>query len=172
MRSLCRPDGGTVHPVVAGFAGNNVADSVVAVHAARYGRLDVLVQSAGFGFHGEIANHHARWLDLEIQVNYCTPFCMLRSALPMLRAAGTAHQKALVANVASFSGAAPMARLASYSAAKAALIALSRAAHMRKTHASFDDPNLVSRLKDRRKSSRQFRDSELSLIYGISGRRA
>jgi NAD(P)-dependent dehydrogenase (short-subunit alcohol dehydrogenase family) len=46
----------------------------------------------------------------------------------MVRNAGAAHQKALVANIASFSGTAPMARLASYSAAKAALIALSRAA--------------------------------------------
>jgi short-subunit dehydrogenase len=126
--ALLRDHGATVHPIVADLSSDDAAHFVVAEHAARYGRLDVLVQSAGIGFYGDMVEHGNRSLDLEIQLNYRSPFCTMRSALPLLQAAGAEHRKALVVNIASFSGAVPMAKLASYSATKAALIALGRAA--------------------------------------------
>jgi short-subunit dehydrogenase len=129
-----RAQGATVNPVTADLADNEAADSVVAAHENCYGRLDVLVQSAGIGFYGSIAEHRAKALDIEIQLNYRTPVLLLQSALPMLTRAGAEHQKALVANIASFNGVNPAANLASYSATKAALIAFSRAAQAEVGH--------------------------------------
>jgi NAD(P)-dependent dehydrogenase (short-subunit alcohol dehydrogenase family) len=104
------------------------AAAVVADHEATYGRLDVLVQSAGIGFHRPLRRQPVKALDLEIGLNFRTPFVVLQAALPMLLRAGAEHRKALVVHVTSFNGVHPAADLASYSATKAALNALSRAA--------------------------------------------
>jgi short-subunit dehydrogenase len=125
---ILRARGATVNFVAADFSDSDEACTVVGNHEAYYGRLDVLVQSAGTGFYGKIVDHRPRWLDLEIQINFRTPYLVLQRSLTMLTKAGAEHGKALVVNIASFNGVNPAANLASYSATKSALIAMSRAA--------------------------------------------
>lgn len=123
-----RASGAVVHPFAADLSEEAAIAGLLAAHEAEYGRLDVLVHSAGVGFYGKLIDHKPKALDLEIQMNYRAPFRLLQGALPMLVKAGAEHQKALVVNIASFDGITPQASLASYSATKSALIALGRAA--------------------------------------------
>ena len=94
---------------------------VVAEHMERHGGLDVLVNSAGVGVAGTIADTTTKAWDLQHAVNLRGAFLVTRAALPELR-----RTKGLVVNLASIAGTVPTPGLAAYGATKAALIALTR----------------------------------------------
>jgi NAD(P)-dependent dehydrogenase (short-subunit alcohol dehydrogenase family) len=94
---------------------------VVAEHMERHGGLDVLVNSAGVGVAGMIADTTTKAWDLQQAVNLRGAFLVTRAALPELR-----RTKGLVVNLASIAGTVPTPGLAAYGATKAALIALTR----------------------------------------------
>jgi NAD(P)-dependent dehydrogenase (short-subunit alcohol dehydrogenase family) len=94
---------------------------LVAEHAERYDSLDVLVNSAGVGVAGRIADLSTKHWDLQQNVNLRGAFLVTREALPLLR-----RSRGYVVNLASIAGTIPTPGLAGYGAAKAALIALSR----------------------------------------------
>jgi NAD(P)-dependent dehydrogenase (short-subunit alcohol dehydrogenase family) len=94
---------------------------LVAAHLERHGRLDVLVNSAGVGVAGPIAEMSTKHWDLQQAVNLRGTFVVTREALPLLRDA-----RGYVVNLASIAGTIPTPGLASYGAAKAAVIAFSR----------------------------------------------
>jgi NAD(P)-dependent dehydrogenase (short-subunit alcohol dehydrogenase family) len=81
----------------------------------------VLVNCAGVGIAGRIGDMSAKHFDLQQAVNLRGAFLVTREALPALR---EAH--GYVVNLASIAGTIPTPGLASYGAAKAALIALTR----------------------------------------------
>ena len=94
---------------------------LVAAHVERHGGLDVLVNCAGVGIAGRIGDMSAKQFDLQQAVNLRGAFLVTREALPALREA-----RGYVVNLASIAGTIPTPGLASYGAAKAALIALTR----------------------------------------------
>ena len=94
---------------------------LVAAHLDTHGGLDVLVNSAGVGIAGRLADTSAKHFDLQLTVNLRGAFLVTREALPALR---EAH--GYVVNLASIAGTIPTPGLATYGAAKAALIALTR----------------------------------------------
>jgi 3-oxoacyl-[acyl-carrier protein] reductase len=94
---------------------------VVAAHVERHGGLDVLVNSAGVGIAGPVADTQAKQWDLQQNVNVRGAFLVTRAALPHLRAT-----RGYVVNLASIAGTIPTPGLAAYGASKAALIALTR----------------------------------------------
>ncbi|WP_307789666.1 SDR family NAD(P)-dependent oxidoreductase [Mycolicibacterium baixiangningiae] len=102
-------------------------EAVVSQHLAHYGRIDVLVNNAGLGLHGEIAELSTRKLDLHIELNLRSAFLLMQQCIPALRAAGAEHGKALIVNVSSIFGKLPRAGVAAYSMTKAGLVALSQA---------------------------------------------
>lgn len=95
--------------------------ALVTAHLERHGGLDVLVNSAGVGIAGRIGDMSAKQFDLQQAVNLRGAFLVTREALPALREA-----RGYVVNLASIAGTIPTPGLASYGAAKAALIALTR----------------------------------------------
>jgi NAD(P)-dependent dehydrogenase (short-subunit alcohol dehydrogenase family) len=95
--------------------------ALVAAHLDAHGGLDVLVNSAGVGVAGTIGDMQTKHFDLQQTVNLRGAFIVTREALPALRAS-----KGYVVNLASIAGTIPTPGLASYGAAKAALISLSR----------------------------------------------
>ena len=94
---------------------------LVASHVEEHGGLDVLVNSAGVGIAGRIGDTATKHLDLQLAVNLRGAFLVTREALPALREA-----RGYVVNLASLAGTIPTPGLATYGAAKAALIALTR----------------------------------------------
>jgi NAD(P)-dependent dehydrogenase (short-subunit alcohol dehydrogenase family) len=94
---------------------------LVAAHLEAHPGLDVLVNSAGVGIAGRIGDTSAKHFDLQQSVNLRGAFLVTREALPALR-----ESRGYVVNLASIAGTIPTPGLATYGAAKAALIALTR----------------------------------------------
>ena len=86
----------------------------------RFGRMDVLINNAGVGIGGPIADHETKKLDMQLNVNLRGVYLTLRESIPMLKEAGAEHSKALVVNTASIAGKIGQPWLAAYSATKGA----------------------------------------------------
>jgi NAD(P)-dependent dehydrogenase (short-subunit alcohol dehydrogenase family) len=104
----------------------DVADPVacaelVAAHETRFGRLDLLVNSAGIGIGGLVEDLPAKHFDLQFDVNVRGLFLVTRAAIPLLRAS-----RGWIVNLASIAGTIPSPGLATYAATKAAVISLTR----------------------------------------------
>ena len=107
--------------VQADVSSEDDCNRLVAEHMERHGGLDVLVNSAGVGIAGTIADTTTKAWDLQQAVNLRGAFLVTRAALPELR-----RTKGLVVNLASIAGTVPTPGLAAYGATKAALISLTR----------------------------------------------
>ena len=94
---------------------------LVAAHRERFGRLDVLVNSAGVGIAGMVADLPAKHLDLQLGVNLRGLFLVTQAAIPLLR-----ESRGWIVNLASIAGTLPTPGLATYGATKAAVISLTR----------------------------------------------
>jgi short-subunit dehydrogenase len=91
--------------------------------AARYGRIDVLVNNAGLHVRGPLEHLDPADVARMVEVNLTAPLVLARLALPQLARSGGGA----IVNVASLSGMAPLPGAATYSATKAGLRAFSRA---------------------------------------------
>jgi NAD(P)-dependent dehydrogenase (short-subunit alcohol dehydrogenase family) len=129
-----RGDGVDVEAVPANMAEEADIVALVERHEARYGRLDVLVNNAGVGIGGPIADHATKQLDMQLAVNLRAVYLATRECLPMLERAGAEHRKALVVNTSSIAGKSGQGWLAAYSATKAGVVGFTQALH--KEHAS------------------------------------
>jgi NAD(P)-dependent dehydrogenase (short-subunit alcohol dehydrogenase family) len=107
--------------VAANVAEAEDCTQIVAEHRQRFGRLDVLVNSAGVGVGGRVENLPVKHLDLQLDVNLRGLFLVTQAAIPLLR-----ESKGWIVNLASIAGTVPSPGLATYGATKAAVIALTR----------------------------------------------
>jgi NAD(P)-dependent dehydrogenase (short-subunit alcohol dehydrogenase family) len=94
---------------------------LVAEHKERFGRLDVLVNSAGIGIGGRVEDLAPKHFDLQLGVNLRGLFLVTQAAIPLLR-----DSRGWIVNLASIAGTLPTPGLATYGATKAAVIALTR----------------------------------------------
>jgi len=124
-----RDDGLDVEPVPANMAGEEDIGKLVAAHRERCGRLDVLVNNAGLGIGGAVADAETKKLDLQLNVNLRAVYLLARESIPMLKEAGADHGKALMVNTASYAGKHGQGWLAAYSATKFGVVGLSQALH-------------------------------------------
>ncbi|HEY8315624.1 MAG TPA: SDR family oxidoreductase [Gaiellaceae bacterium] len=107
---------------VAADVGNaEDCERVVAEHRERFGRLDVLVNSAGIGIAGVVEDLPAKHFDLQVGVNLRGLFLVTQAAIPLLR-----ESHGWIVNLASIAGTLPTPGLATYGATKAAVISLTR----------------------------------------------
>jgi NAD(P)-dependent dehydrogenase (short-subunit alcohol dehydrogenase family) len=107
--------------VVANVADPGDCARAVAEHRERFGRLDVLVNSAGVGIGGLVEDLDLKKLDLQLDINLRGLFLVTQAAIPLLRAT-----RGWIVNLASIAGTLPTPGLATYGATKAAVIALTR----------------------------------------------
>ncbi len=122
-----RAKGYEVEPVAGNMADEDAIREVVRRHRERFGRLDVLVNSAGIGIGAAAAEHQTKYVDLQLDVNLRSIILFYRECLEMLRAAGAEHHSALVVNLASIAGKSPQPWLSVYAATKAAVVSYSQA---------------------------------------------
>ena len=127
-------DGIDIEAVPANMAEEAEIVALVERHRERFGRLDVLINNAGVGIGGPIAEHATKSLDMQLAVNLRAVYLTAREALPMLKEAGGEHGKALIANTASIAGKSGQGWLAAYSATKFGVVGFTQALH--KEHAS------------------------------------
>ena len=110
--------GGTVVEAPADLSTEQGVVDVVARHRAELGRLDVLVNNAGMGIGGPVAELQGKHIDLQLALNLKAPILFYREAVPMLREAGAEHGNALVVNVSSITGKRGHEFISVYSATK------------------------------------------------------
>jgi len=106
-------------------AGEPAIRSCVESATARTGRLDVVVNNAGYGLVGaveEVSDAEAR---AQFETNFFGPLSVLRAVVPQLRAQGSGH----VVTVSSAAGLFGSGGLGLYSASKFALEGLSESLH-------------------------------------------
>jgi NAD(P)-dependent dehydrogenase (short-subunit alcohol dehydrogenase family) len=121
-----RDAGLDVHHVAANMADEDEIKRMIGSHMERFGRLDVLMNNAGLGIGGAIADAETKKLDMQLDVNLRAVYLTTREAVPMLKEAGK-DGGAMIFNTASIAGKRPQGWLAAYSATKAAVIALTEA---------------------------------------------
>lgn len=114
--------GGTA--LVADVADSAAVDAAMARAAEGHGGLRGLVNNAGVGNLKPLTSYTDREFELIWKVNVSGAFHCLRAAAPLLQAGGGGS----IVNVASVSGLRPTRGEGPYSAAKAALIALTQSA--------------------------------------------
>jgi len=124
-----RSDGFEVEAVPANMAEEGDIQSLAQKHRERFGRVDVLMNNAGLGIGGPIAEAETKQLDLQLDVNLRAVYLMTRECLPMLKEAAAEHRKALIVNTASIAGKYGQGWLAAYSATKFGVVGLSQAMH-------------------------------------------
>jgi len=122
-----RDKGYEVEEVAANLTADEDVQRVVAAHRERYGRLDVLVNSAGVGVGAAVADVVTKKVDMQLDLNLRAIVLFYRECAEMLRAAGAEHRNALVVNLSSISGKSGQPWLSVYSATKAAVIGWTQA---------------------------------------------
>jgi NAD(P)-dependent dehydrogenase (short-subunit alcohol dehydrogenase family) len=116
-----------VQPVAGNLVDEDAIKSVVEAHRDRFGRLDVLVNNAGVGIGAAAEDHKSKAIDVQLGINLRSVVIFYRECVPMLKEAGSEHRGAWVVNVASMAAKRPTAWLSVYSAAKAGVLAYTRA---------------------------------------------
>jgi NAD(P)-dependent dehydrogenase (short-subunit alcohol dehydrogenase family) len=117
-----RADGFDLQTLPANVADEDDLVGVFNAHREKYGRLDALVNNAGIGIGGLMAEIQTKHLDMQLAINLRSLIIGTREGLPMLREAGAEHEKALLLNTASIAGKGGQAFLSVYAATKAAVI--------------------------------------------------
>ncbi|MEP9359224.1 oxidoreductase [Sphingomonas sp. KR3-1] len=117
------PGTGTLHVLPLDMTDAEAIGSTVAQAFALAGRIDVIVNNAGYGLLGAIEQASDADVARLFDVDLFGPFRLIRAALPHLRAQGSGH----IVNITSIAGRAPGAGSGLYAAAKYALEGLSAA---------------------------------------------
>lgn len=120
-----QPDGAdAAHFAVQANVGDDASvQTAIAAVAARFGRIDIVVNNAGIGAAGTIAdNDDAEWARV-LSVNVIGIARVTRAALPWL----LASPSAAIVNTSSIAATAGLPERALYSASKGAVLSLTRA---------------------------------------------
>ncbi|MYH67471.1 MAG: SDR family NAD(P)-dependent oxidoreductase, partial [Dehalococcoidia bacterium] len=98
-------------------------DAVVGETLARHGRIDVLINNAGYGLYGPIEEVSEEQVWRQIDTNVLGQWRLAKAVLPSMRARGSGK----IVNVSSLAGRVPGAWLGMYAAVKHAVEGISEA---------------------------------------------
>jgi short-subunit dehydrogenase len=114
------------HVFPVDLADHAAATWLVSGAVARLGRIDVLVNAAGYGLYSRIEDGHPDDFERLFGVNVLSPLAAMRAAIPQMRKQGEGH----IVNVASLTAVRGVPGLGVYCATKAALLRATEAARL------------------------------------------
>jgi NAD(P)-dependent dehydrogenase (short-subunit alcohol dehydrogenase family) len=117
-----RGKGYDVEEAAANLTSEEDVQRVVGAHRERFGRLDVLVNSAGVGVGAPVDAMQTKRVDMQLDLNLRAIILFYRECVDLLRAAGAEHRNALVINLSSIAGKGGAGWLSVYAATKAAVV--------------------------------------------------
>ncbi len=121
--ALAEEMGGETLPFVADVSDGSSVIAMVDAVVKRFGRIDALVNNAGFGFRGSVVDtEEAEW-DRLMGTNLRGVFLCSKYAIPIIKAGGGGA----IVNLGSYTAAAAIADRAAYVASKGGIVALTRA---------------------------------------------
>lgn len=119
---VIRGRGGEATPMAVDVSDRDQVHGMVASTLGLYGRIDVLVNNAGFGVAGDVTETDETDLDRIFAVNVKGVFFGCQEAIPPMLDGGGG----VIVNVASAAALAAVTRRAAYIASKGAVVALTR----------------------------------------------
>jgi NAD(P)-dependent dehydrogenase (short-subunit alcohol dehydrogenase family) len=122
-----RERGADVEGIALNHADPEAPNAIVAAHAERFGRLDVLVNNAGVGIGAAADEHQTRYVGMQLDVNVRAMILFYREAIPLLKTAAEQTGQSHVINLSSISGKSGQPWLSVYSASKAAVVGYTEA---------------------------------------------
>jgi short-subunit dehydrogenase len=115
-----------LHVIGLDLTSENEVKNAVAQIIGTHGRIDVLINNAGFGFIGAIEEASQDEIDKVMAINVFAPIRMVQAVLPYMRAAGSGH----IINLSSIAGLAAAAGIGIYNSAKFAVEGFSEALNL------------------------------------------
>lgn len=116
--AVIRAGGGAAEPVVMDVTSGDDVERFVAQASQTFGRLDIVVCNAGFGYYGTVEQTDPDIMRRMMDVNFFGTFLTARAALPHFRRQGYGH----LVIVSSIVGRRGIAQMSGYSATKAAQV--------------------------------------------------
>lgn len=120
---VCAGFEGRIHVERLDVTDGRQVEDVVARVVARFGRVDAVINNAGYGLYGPFEELSEGEVRRQLDTNVLGQWRVLKAALPHMRAAG--HGK--VVNVSSLSGQVPSPLMSFYAASKHAVEAMTEA---------------------------------------------
>jgi short-subunit dehydrogenase len=120
---LAAAHGVAVHPLALDLAAPGAADAVATCVRERGLSVDSLVNNAGFGMHGALAEADATRIDEQVRLNVGALVALTRAFLPEMTASGLG----ILVNIASTAAFQPVPFMATYGATKAFVLSFTEA---------------------------------------------
>jgi NAD(P)-dependent dehydrogenase (short-subunit alcohol dehydrogenase family) len=108
---------GMAHAVLLDVTDVSAIEGVVPSIVSRFGRIDVLINNAGYGHEGVLEESSLAELRQQFEVNVFGAVAMIRAVLPGMRERRSGH----IINMSSMAGYAPLPGIAYYAGSKFAL---------------------------------------------------
>ena len=109
------------HAVVLDVTDISAIEGVVASIVLKFGRIDVLINSAGYGHEGVLEESPLEAMRSQFEVNVFGAVAMIKAVLPGMRERRSGH----IINISSMAGYAPLPGIAYYAGSKFALEGIS-----------------------------------------------
>src|SRR6185312_8176554 len=123
LQDLVERHGDAILPIVLDVTDKAAVDAAVAQAHDHFGRLDVVVNNAGYGLFGTVEEVTEQQARAQLDTNLLGPLWVTQAALPFLREQGSGH----ILQVSSLGGLAAFPTLGLYNASKWGLEGLSEA---------------------------------------------
>jgi NAD(P)-dependent dehydrogenase (short-subunit alcohol dehydrogenase family) len=165
-----RDAGAEVEGIALNHADPEAPATIVAEHAERFGRLDVLVNNAGLGVGATATEHQTRFIDMQLEVNVRAMILFYREAIPLLTTAAEESGQSHVINLSSIGGKSGQPWLSVYSATKAAVVSYTEAmsrelasVHIKSTALcpGFVDTDMTDFVKEQLPAEEMIRSSDI-----------